>query len=59
MMGQEYHREKRGSSSKVKETMEQIQFREFIRQVQIVLEEYSHTRTLENGTDVDVIQILV
>jgi hypothetical protein len=39
-MGPEYHREKRGSSSKVKETVEQLQFREFITQVQIVLEEY-------------------
>jgi len=39
-VGQEYHREKRGSSSKVKETVEQVHFREFITQVQTVLEEY-------------------
>ena len=56
-MGQEYYREKRGSSSKVKETVEQHQFREFITQAQIVLEEYSPP--LEDEADVDVIRILV
>ena len=56
-MGQEYHREKRGSSSKVKETVEQHQFREFITQVQIVLEEYFPP--LEDEADLDVIQIPV
>ena len=57
MVGQEYHREKRGSSSKGKETVEQVQFREFITQVHAVLEEYPpHT---ENETDVDMIPIPV
>ena len=39
MVAGEYHREKRASTSKVKETVEQAQFREFVSRVHAVLEE--------------------